>query len=36
MLNVMGGDEYQYNEFRLIYLNNEAAEEPVVLATALC
>lgn len=34
MLNVMGEDEYLYNEFRVIHLNNEAEEEPVVLATA--
>lgn len=34
MLNVMDGCEYLYNEFRVIHLNNETEEEPVVLATA--
>lgn len=34
MLNVMDGYEYLYNEFQVIHLNNEAEEEPVVLATA--
>lgn len=34
MLNTMSGDEDQYNGLRVIHLNDEVTEEPVVLTTA--
>ena len=33
MPNTMSGDEDQYNEFRVIHLNDKVTEEPVVLTT---